>query len=233
MVRFWVITALLSTTACQDASLSPENSLGDSYGVAEAETAQTKNGPKFAPTNPAPIDPVAITQAELEAAHCADVNDPKFDPDVCLSEPEFRPVKFAGHWRVINVFVGDIGVAAFDRDDPAIVGASFDISLKHFKWRDEKRDFDNDDVCKGPTIGPVDKSAENEFGTLALDALKAWRISGSARGAMYRTSCVSSGNWGPSEQRGEMVIVPIGSDRMAMQWYDDTVLLAQRDHGGK
>jgi hypothetical protein len=233
MVRFWVIAALLSTTACQNASSSAQKSLGESDGVAKAKTPETENKPAVAPTKPKSIDPVASAQAELEVAHCADVNDPKFDPDTCLSEPEFRPVKFAGQWRVTNVFVGEVGVASYDRDDPAIVGTSFDISLKQFKWRNEKRDFDNDDVCEGPTIGPVDKSAEAELGNLALDALKAWHISDSERGAMYRASCVSSGNWGPSGQRGEMVIVPIGRDKMAMQWYDDTVLFAQRDDRGK
>jgi hypothetical protein len=233
MFRFWVIAALLSTTACQDASSLAQKKIGDSDGVANSETAQRQNAVIFAPTKPVPIDPVASAQAELEAAHCADVNDPKFDPNTCLSEPEFRPVKFAGHWRITNVFVGEVGVASYDRDDPAIVGASFDISLKQFKWRNEKRDFDNDDVCEGPTIGPIDKSAEAELGNLALDALKTWHISDSERGAMFRASCVSNGNWGPSEQRGEMVIVPIGREKMAMQWYDDTVLLAQRDDGGK
>ncbi|MFC4291480.1 hypothetical protein ACFOWX_03530 [Sphingorhabdus arenilitoris] len=228
MVRFWVICALISTTACQEGTplAQKSDSLGDRAAIADA--TQRQSTAKVGTTKPEPPASIASSQEELEAAHCANVTDPQFDPDICLAEPEFRPVKFAGHWRITNVFVGDVGVTSYDRDDPVIVGAAFDISLKQLRWRDEKRDFHHDDVCEGPVIGAIDKIAEAELGGLALDALKAWDISDAARGAMYRMSCTTAGNWGPSGSRGEMVIVPIGNDKLAMQWYDDTVLLAQR-----
>jgi uncharacterized protein YjbJ (UPF0337 family) len=232
MLRLCATAILFATGGCQDAQSTIDGKesaalTGDRLQTAKGSNAASTESQVSANTGNAK-DPVSEAKAELKASHCDDVSDPKFDPDTCLAEPEFRPVEFAGIWKVTKVHVFDTGVPSYDTNDPIIVGARFQISLSEMKWLDTDRDFKSSDVCKGPTVGSLEKSAENEQGDLIGKALATWNLTGAKRGLMYRVGCAAGGSWGPVEDDHQTVFVNAGADKMVLKWHDDTILLAER-----
>lgn len=169
-------------------------------------------------------EPLAIPPADP----CDDPRNPNFDPDTCV-EPDASVARLVGEWEIRHVHVGASGVQAFVTDDPAITGSRFRITSEAIRWtKPASRAFTSDDVCTQPSASALPPIVEKEEGGLIVEALAAFSVRPGDRGPIHRFGCVGGGHWGPGTAGGSALFIPAGENRMALQWYDGTILLAER-----
>lgn len=170
------------------------------------------------------IEPLAIPPADP----CDDPRNPDFDPDKCV-EPDANVDRFVGEWEISHVYVGSAGVQAFVTDDPAIMGSRFRITSQDIRWTKRASDaFTSDDVCTQPSASALAPIVEQEEGGLIVESLPRFSVRPAERGPIHRFGCVGGGHWGPGESGGSALFIPAGANRMALQWYDGTILFAER-----
>jgi hypothetical protein len=169
-------------------------------------------------------EPLAVPPADP----CDDPRNPNFDPDKCV-EPDASVARFAGDWEISHVHVATSGVQAFVTDDPAIRGSRFRITAEEIRWTKRASEtFTSDDVCTQPSASALPPIVEKEEGGLIVESLAAFSVRSGERGPIHRFGCVGGGHWGPGEAGGSALFIPAGNNRMALQWYDGAILLAER-----
>jgi hypothetical protein len=216
VVRVFVGLSLL-LTACQAQTALPDNAADGSTVAAASDNLSLAMATK----------PKAKKSTAVDD-HCADERNPAFDPDKCV-ETEVRVDGYIGTWTVTNVAVADSGVQAFAKDDPSIVGSEFSIKREEIRWTKKTSDrFTSDDVCGLPSAGAMAPIVEKEEGTALIAAARRFAVDAKARGTLHRFGCVNSGRWGPGETGGNALFYPVAGNRMLLQWYDGTVLMAKK-----
>lgn len=203
----------LLVTACQSESVAVP---ADRDGAGPTGVTAAVKGDAREPLAVPPADP------------CDDPRNPGFDPDKCV-EADASVAAYAGEWEISRVHVSASGVQAFLVDDPAICGSRFRISAEDIRWtRRASETFTADDVCLQPSAGALPAIVEAEEGQLLVESLAAFSVPPAARGPLHRFGCVSGGRWGPGDAGGGALFIPAGADRIALQWYDGAILLAER-----
>jgi hypothetical protein len=174
---------------------------------------QTATGAKQA------VDVGEPAEAEAAVASGAAVEGPK-------DMPEETPIgALVGTWTVTGVWAGG-DVAAFAKDDAAIMGSTVVITADSLSWgKKASRAFESGDTCEQPIpkLMLTDPSSEAGFD----GALKQFGITRSQTGNWHEWLCGKAGEWGPSAAGGS-TFFPVGKDRLMMSWYDGVILLLKR-----
>ncbi len=192
---------------------------------ADAPQAQaTTMAAAAVPAEDAPGPPKAIMDSNT-GDPCDDARHPEFDIETC-GDPDANIKPYAGTWRISGVEVATGKVQAFVKDDPAVLGAEFTISRAKIEWtKKEGAQFNTEDVCLLPSAAPITAIVQKEEGEGLKSAAAARKLSGT----MHRFGCINGGSWGPANMSGgQSLFIPVGTNRMLMQWYDGAFLVADR-----
>jgi hypothetical protein len=215
--RIWPVwTAPLLLIACNG------NAAGDRQVV---DTVDTNDGGGAGIADPASGIPTPVTADQNATAAAEDGANMKFDgAGKAAMEKQVK----SGDWQVVGLWVSPDGVAAYAKNDPAVIGSKLRYSDAEVKWtKAASTQFTIDDVCKEPVAGIIEDKAENdklwaEFsGAAAQFGIK----SGSASYA-HDLLCSGGGKWGPGENAPGLgtKIFHAGESQLMMQWYDGVIL---------
>ena len=197
-----------------------------------------RTGEADAPSPTAARGDLSAFDAEFAAAakvgrDCGDMA--TLDIDRCGTEPEFRLDRYAGIWRVTRVYVAPGRARKFVADDPRIMGSEFILSSQQARWTHVAGDFNTRDVCDLPEAGPIGAIAGRDFFPQML--VGARQLIG-RDAPVFRLGCsggsADRSQWGPGPDKysASSAFIPVGTDRMVLDWYDGLILLVDRVHSG-
>lgn len=143
--------------------------------------------------------------------------------DPVASQIDFAAM--AGRWTVTAVAVGQSGVQALTKDDPAYMGQILEIDADYLAWSGGPGSSTAtlSDRCNGPVTA-------RQAGAAAQDYDRQFAIQLAAFGVTHpdphAVEC-DSGQWGP-EASGGAILFPASGRRIAMSWYDGAMLLLEQ-----
>ncbi|MEC3912587.1 hypothetical protein U5A82_19540 [Sphingobium sp. CR2-8] len=131
----------------------------------------------------------------------------------------------AGRWTVAGVAVGENGVQALAKDDPAYMGQMLEIASDHLAWSpgQSASAANLSDRCDDPVTARQTGAAAQDYDRQFANQLAALGIHAPQPHAV---EC-DSGQWGP-EAAGGAILFPAPGGRIAMSWYDGAMLLLER-----
>lgn len=173
----------------------------------------------------------------VENATAANIAEPVTPADnaqnMASADPAASMIDFAvlaGRWKVTGVAVGG-GVQALVRNDPAYMGQMMDISTDTLAWANDGAPASGatlSDSCEGPVTARQEGAAAKEYDGQFATQLALLKID---KPDPHAVEC-DGGNWGP-EAAGGAILFPAGKDRIAMSWYDNAMLLLERQPAAK
>ncbi len=153
--------------------------------------------------------------------------------NMAVADPAASQIDFAalgGRWKVTGVAVGG-GVQALVRNDPAYMGQVMDVSADKLAWAKDGAPASGatlSDSCEGPVTARQEVAAAKDYDGQFSAQLAQLKIT---KPDPHAVEC-DGGNWGP-EAAGGAILFPAGKDRIAMSWYDNTMLLLERQPAAK
>lgn len=153
--------------------------------------------------------------------------------NVAAADPVASQIDFAalaGRWKVTGVAVGG-GVQALARNDPAYMGQVMDVSADKLAWAKDGAPASGatlSDSCEGPVTARQEGAAAKDYDGQFAAQLTQLKIE---KPDPHAVEC-DGGNWGP-EAAGGAILFPAGKDRIAMSWYDNAMLLLERQPAAK
>jgi hypothetical protein len=164
----------------------------------------------------------AVSNAAIPSEKAAKMNFSYAD-----KTPTEKQIK-SGDWEVVGVWVSPTGVAAFVKNDPAIMGSIMRYSDAEVKWaKPASSKFTTDDICKEPVAGVVsDKPENNEIWGGFSAAASQFSVDPVGISFAHDLLCSGEGRWGPGENAPGLgtKFFHVGNAQVMMQWYDGTVL---------
>ena len=149
--------------------------------------------------------------------------------DSPAADPAASGIDFAalaGRWTVMGVAVGDHGVQALAKDDPAYIGRKLEIHGDHLAWSpgQSASAANLSDRCDDPVTARQTGAAAQDYDRQFASQLATFKIDAPQPHAV---EC-DSGQWGP-EAAGGAILFPAPDGRIAMSWYDGAMLLLEKD----